>query len=83
MDKDSELNWKNLHPWFKQAYDIGMASGGFVEIDPSTQEFKTWLNWFEHQLEFIPQFIHQAKISGHPVTLPSRFPPQPLTLASR
>jgi hypothetical protein len=73
---DDDLPWEQMHPWFKQAHDIGVLNGGFVAVQRETPEFKSWLKYFRDDVGFTPQFMRDAAngLTGA-VTLPSKWPP--------
>jgi len=70
-------NWNNLHPWFKQAYDIGVARGGFVRVGNTTPAFDEWVKYFNRTMSKLPVLMQEAvlKQPGYEVTLPTEWPP--------
>ena len=78
-----EPDWANLHPWWKQALEIGRLNESFCAIKPKSPEFAQWMVFFR-TYEKIPQFMLEAERTGKPVTLPSLRPlPLPEILRGR
>lgn len=67
-------DWKQLHPWWKQSFEIARLNESFCAITPDSPEFAAWMKFFRENLDRIPRFMLLAQQSRKPVTLPSRWP---------